>query len=89
MSFRHLVVGLGSLLFLGGCAYFVEKPVAGFGDSVRHMAAQQAFDPSAPQAPTEASTGLDGQKAAAGVKAYREPKKSSAGQPLVLTPVSQ
>lgn len=89
MSFRHLVIGLGSALLLGGCSYFVEKPVPGFGDSVRHMAAQQAFDPSAPQAATEVPGGFDGQKAATGVKAYREPKKSSAGEPLLLTPVTQ
>lgn len=90
MSFRHLVIGLVSILLLGGCSYFVEKPHPGFGDSVRHMAAQQAFDPAAPQAATEAPAGLDGQKAAAGVKTYREPKKSSAsGDTLVLTPVTQ
>jgi len=90
MSLRHFAFGLGTALLLGGCSFFVEKPVPGFGDSVRHMVQQQTFDPSAPQSATEPGGGLDGDKAAGAVKTYREPKKASAGgQTTVLTPSSQ
>lgn len=83
MPLRNAVVIFAGGLLLGGCSYFVEKPVPGFGDANAHMVQQQTFDPAAPQAPTDPGGGVDGERTAAAVKAYREGRTvPGAGTPV-------
>lgn len=81
MSTRNSLIVLGCTVLLGGCSYFVEKPTPGFGDSVRNMIEQQTYDANAAQA-APVAPGMDGDKAADAMKAYRAPAKPS-NQPLL------
>lgn len=87
MSIRTLTLAVLGAVSLSGCAYFAEKPVAGFGDSVNGMVEQQKFDPSAPQSAMPQG-GMDGDKAAAALKAYRKGDDASSGitLPVVTLP---
>ena len=64
-SSLHLVA-FASLLLLTACATDPEPDNIRFGESVRHMIALQTTSPNA------GARGLDGEKAEAALRAYRE-----------------
>lgn len=70
------------VLTAAGCATPGEPE---FGSSVRHMVSGQTFDPDAGKRAPGHVSGLDGMKAGAAVKAYREEKKESEAPPMTFS----
>lgn len=65
-------------LLLVGVSAFAAETASDFGDAVRHMIQQQIHDPKTAAAPAvEAPNRLDGERAAAALKAYRQPPASA------------
>lgn len=72
MKARQITL-IGLAVVLGGLAACQTEPTRSereFGDSVRQMVAAQKYQPAG--TPTEASSGLDGQKAEKIMSVYRD-----------------
>jgi len=70
---KHFLAGALIVLSIGGCASSAPRQLdAQFGNSVAGMIEGQTYDPYAAATGSEAVMGMDGEKAAGNLEAYRE-----------------